>query len=36
MVAAQWAVVRIDDDGNDVVEPRFALIRPPGSPGGPR
>ena len=25
-VAASWATLRADDDGNDVVEPRFGLV----------
>jgi hypothetical protein len=25
-VAASWATLRADEDGNDVVEPRFGLL----------
>lgn len=35
-VEAQWTLVRNDADGNDVVEPRFALAAAPGPSGGLR
>lgn len=35
-VEAQWTLVRTDDDGNEVVEPRFALVLAPDQSGGAR